>query len=148
MSEIPYGIIATVIDKNKLRLKYPEPYNPYEIALLFCMERLHSYLISKGQENKKVFLVFESRGKKEDDELELEFRRICDNNSNWGYRNPDFKRFDFKLIFSKKSSNSTGLQLADLMARPIALNYIRPSQENRAYEILCPKKVATTKIFP
>ena len=30
----------------------------------------------------------------------------------------------------------TGLQLADLVARPVGLNYIRPKQANQAFELL------------
>ena len=35
-----------------------------------------------------------------------------------------------------KSSNSAGLQLADLMARSVALHHLRPEQPNRAFEII------------
>jgi hypothetical protein len=35
-----------------------------------------------------------------------------------------------------KASNSTGLQLTDLMARPVALKHLRPGQPNRAYDII------------
>lgn len=34
-------IIANVIDKTKLSKQYVHPMNPYEVALLLCMERLH-----------------------------------------------------------------------------------------------------------
>jgi|TARA_R100001509_G_scaffold32112_1_gene17053 hypothetical protein len=34
---------------------------------------------------------------------------------------------------------SSGLQLADLVARPIGLKTLRPGQENRAFESLQPK---------
>jgi hypothetical protein len=36
---------------------------------------------------KTIHIQFERRGPKEDSELELEFRRICDNQGNWGYKN-------------------------------------------------------------
>ena len=35
-----------------------------------------------------------------------------------------------------KTSNSAGLQLADLVARPIGIKHIRPQQPNRAYDII------------
>jgi len=38
-----------------------------------------------------------------------------------------------------KAANSAGLQLADLMARPIGLKHIRPDQPNRAFDIIEPK---------
>jgi hypothetical protein len=35
-----------------------------------------------------------------------------------------------------KKSNSEGLQLADLTARPIGISVLRPEQQNRARDIL------------
>lgn len=43
------------------------------------------------------------------------------------------------MIFADKKTNSVGLQLADLVARPIGLKIIRPGQENSAFEILANK---------
>ena len=31
---------------------------------------------------------------------------------------------------------SSGLQLADLVARPIGLNFLKPTQENRSFDVL------------
>ena len=114
----PIRLYASVIDKRRLVDKYDAPRNPYEIAMLFCMERLLSYLLAERQEDKQVHVVFESRGKREDQELELEFRRIISNRGNWGYKQSDFTKCRFEPIFAEKKANSTGLQLADLTARP------------------------------
>tara|TARA_R100000306_G_scaffold62465_1_gene70582 strand:+ start:30233 stop:30562 length:330 start_codon:yes stop_codon:yes gene_type:complete len=75
-------------------------------------------------------VVVECRGKKEDDELELEFRRLCDG------RNRRKKTLPFDIIFADKKVMSSGLQLADLVARPIGLSVFRPEQKNRAFEAL------------
>ena len=40
------------------------------------------------------------------------------------------------LVFANKQVNSSGLQLADLVARPIGLSVLRPGQTNRAFEAL------------
>jgi len=40
------------------------------------------------------------------------------------------------LVFTDKKSNSVGLQIADLIARPIGLKIIRANQTNKAYEII------------
>src|SRR5690606_3723233 len=66
----------------------------------------------------------------EDIELELEFRRICDGNNRLGLPLP------FEILFADKKAMSSGLQLADLVARPIGLSILRPGQENRAFEVL------------
>lgn len=147
VQDAPMTIYASVIDKEALRRKYVQPRNPYEIAMLFCMERLHAMLLREGQEGKTVHVVFESRGRKEDAELELEFRRIAGNDGQWGYRRVDFGRFDFQPVFMTKATNAAGLQLADLTARPIALSRLRPGQVNRAYDIIRPK-LGEVKCFP
>ena len=147
VEEAPMEIIAAIIRKKDLKNKYAFPFNPYEIALLFCMERALIKLREKGQSGKKTHILVESRGGKEDADLELEFRRICDNKGNWGYRKPDFSQISLELLFIDKKSNSSGLQLADLVARPIALQSLRPKQPNRAYDIIRTKNLLV-KMFP
>jgi len=66
-------------------------------------------------------------------ELELEFRRICDGNNAVG------KMPNLDIRFMDKKHNSTGLQLADLVAHPIGRHVIKPDQANRAYDVLKPK---------
>lgn len=145
MAEAPMFVIASVINKANLKNKYSNPWSPYELALLFCMERGLRWLLRNNQAGKLTHIVFESRGKKEDAELELEFRRICDNKGN--FSNDDFTQMRFEPVFISKASNSIGLQLADLTARPIALRYYKPLQSNRAYEIIQPKLIEV-KSFP
>ncbi|MFK7990876.1 MAG: DUF3800 domain-containing protein [Sandaracinaceae bacterium] len=75
-------------------------------------------------------LVCESRGKREDDELELAVRRICDGQN---YRKA---KLPFEVVFSGKSSAMAGMELADLVARPIGRHLLKPDQPNRAWESL------------
>ena len=103
------------------------------------MERLHVMLSREGQHGRTAHVIFESRGRKEDRELELEFRRIAANDGGAGPGRQDFGLFDFQPVFVPKAANSAGLQLADLTARPIALSHLRPDQPNRAFEIVRPK---------
>lgn len=142
-----FKIVASVIDKPKLKIRYNDPFNPYEIALLFSMERTLKFLASKQHSSSTCHLLLEARGKTEDDELELELLRILANQSRWGYRTVDFSTTNFRHRFLDKKSNCSGLQLADLVARPIALRTLRPMQPNRAFEILAPK-IYEKKQFP
>ena len=41
-----------------------------------------------------------------------------------------------QIIFADKKTNSAGLQLADLTARPIGRHVLDPAQPNRAWEIV------------
>ncbi len=147
ITDTEMNVFASVIDKTLLVKKYSNPFNPYELAMMFCMERLLRFLWPKAQFGKTVHVLFESRGKKEDSELELEFRRIADSTHSWNGTTYDFKKMNFQPLFVHKQVNSTGLQLADLTARPIALHKMRPEQENRAFDIISPK-VSGYKTFP
>lgn len=129
----PLKLITSVIDKIALKNQNHLPNNPYEIALKCCIERLWLFLHIHHQQNKITHFVVESRGKKEDTELELAFRRIC----NGGNLHND--QLKIELVFAKKESNSVGLQLADLFARPIGRYYLNPNQLNRAYALIEPK---------
>lgn len=125
-----FVLISCVIDKIQLKAKSIDPPNPYHVALGFCLETLYEFLQEKHQEALTTHVIVECRGKKEDNDLELEFRRICDGANRLGMVLP------FDVIFADKKVNSAGLQLADLVARPIGLSVIRPTQENRAFEVL------------
>lgn len=132
-------VIAAVIDKQRLKARYTHPWSPYEIALHFCMETLLSRLRELEQEARLIHVLFESRGRTEDVALELHFRRIANNEANWGYVRPDFLGCQWEPRFIDKRSNSSGLQLADLFARPIGLRVLRPTQPNRAFDLIRPK---------
>ena len=126
-------LVTCVIEKERLIRQYREPDNPYHLALAFGLERIYRFLSEKNQHERLTHIVVERRGKREDDELELEFRRICDG-SNW------FNcRLPFSMQFADKKTNSAGLQFADLVARPVGVHVLRPEQDNRAFEILKPK---------
>jgi hypothetical protein len=130
IEEAQLTVIAAVIDKKLHIERYSQPADPYEIALVFCMERLQRHLMDCGQSDRLTFIQVECRGRAEDAKLELEFRRICDGKNAVG------KMPNIELRFMDKKHNSSGLQLADLVAHPIGRHAINPSQPNRAYDII------------
>jgi hypothetical protein len=123
-------LIGCVVDKVRLSRAEGTHSNPYHIALGVCMESLRNFLAEKGQDQRQTHVVVECRGKKEDAALELEFRRMCDG------ENTGNRQLPFSVVFADKKTNLAGLQLADLVARPIGVNYIRPTQKNQAFEML------------
>lgn len=129
----PVSLIAAAIDKQRHIQKYHDPDNPYKIALTFCMERLQRFLLERRQEDRKTWILVEQRGRKEDDDLELEFRRIAAGGNQVG----PMPNLDIR--FMDKKHNSAGLQMADLLAYPVARHIIDPNQPNRAYELTEPK---------
>ncbi len=133
IQEAEFTVIASVIDKQRLAQNYAHPGNPYDMALCFCMERAYAFLRDQGQHTRATHIVVECRGKREDDELELAFRRVRDGANQWGAMP------GFQLVFADKKTNSSGLQIADLTARPIGRHVLNPAQPNRAWDIIEPK---------
>lgn len=139
----PMTVMAAVIRKEHLTKRYSSPENPYQLALLFCLERAFEFLQANGEGNATCHVVCESRSPKEkpgtgkeDRELELEFRRIVAGD-HYLRRGNGMPCFDIQFV--SKQANSCGLQLADLIARPIGLRILRGHQPNRAFEIIQPK---------
>jgi hypothetical protein len=125
-----------IVDKAKMPQRLDDPWSPYDIALGLCMEHSAKRLKRSGQAGKVVHVVFEARGKKEDQLLELEFHRVAKGMARVSFGSNDVQDFSWTPVFADKKSNSAGLQLADLAARPLGLNYLRPTQPNRAYSAM------------
>lgn len=130
LAETRFRIFAAVIEKHELKADL-FPTNPYVISLRICLQMAYLFLSKRNEIGKTHHFIFEKRGPKEDGELELEFRRITDGEND--LRTPFL---GFHIHFSDKRTNSTGMQIADLTARPIGLKIIRPTQPNRAFEII------------
>ena len=147
----PITLIAVVIDKLKHKARYVSPDHPYSLALKYGLERVYAFMCGAGQQNRQTAVVCEARGAKEDKEIELVFRRVCDGD------NRARKAYPFNIVVADKKTNSEGLQLADLVARPIGLHVLRPAQPNRTWSVLEPKLYRGTfgavagnglKVFP
>lgn len=144
-------LVVTLIDKQALIQRYSRPNNPYDLSMQFALERLERFWAQQGQSG-LTHVVVERRGKVEDAQLKETFERVCAGD-NWNRR-----KMPFRLVFADKKSNSAGLQLADLIARPAGLAYLRPNQCNRAWEIVREKLYGRTldqkmdgygfKVFP
>ncbi|WP_082376450.1 DUF3800 domain-containing protein [Ahrensia marina] len=138
-----FKIFGVVILKNELTSDF-FPENPYSLSLKITLQQAYLFLKRRKQEQMRTHFIFEKRGAKEDTELELEFRRIVG-----GVNDIGVKFESFEIHFSDKKSNSTGMQIADLTARPLGLSISRPHQANRAFEIVASKIFKSKKFsFP
>lgn len=124
----PFTLVAAVIDKPALHRVYKVPPNPYHLAMEFGLERIERYRSDLGDTG-KLHVLFEGRGKVEDADLELQFRRVCQTNEL-------DRTLDLEPVFVRKDANHCGLQLADLIARPIGRHVMNRAQANRAYDII------------
>lgn len=149
-----YTVIASAIRKDIYVKRLGRLSNDvYEIALSFIIERAIFYLDDIKQPEKELEIIIERRGKKEDKKLEEHFQRLLARGT--GYVVPQrLKEYQLKITFKSKKENINGLQLADLIAYPIARYVIEPNRANPAFEQL-ESKIYTKnrrryglKIFP
>ena len=145
MTACDYKLLAVAVRKDLHVAKYRYPADPYELALLFAMERLVSVIEEAHQT--EVMVIAEKRGRNEDRLLHVAFQRIVTRGTE--YVSLDrFKKIKFTLRFLPKSMNIVGTQLADLAAYPIARRALYPDKPNPAFEIVRKKFCRQFKIFP
>lgn len=124
---IPFSIAATAIDKRYLS-NTPNSTNPYVLALGSCLNQTLDFLRQRQQQQFRTHIIVESRGKPEDQDLGLAFDQIA------AQMLPD--RYPLDIKFANKQTNSSGLQIADLVAHPIARHIVKRDQPNKAFDIV------------
>lgn len=124
---IPFSIAATAIDKRYLKNDSSST-NPYVLALGSCIQQTIQFLQKKGQYHLLTHIIAESRGKPEDQDLGLAFDQIASKGL------PD--RYPLNIRFAHKQTNSSGLQIADLVAHPISRYVLKKDQPNKAFDIV------------
>ncbi len=154
ISNNDYLIISSAIQKQKYVQRYGKLLDDvYEISLSFIIERAIFYLDEVNEPKKELEIIIEKRGKKEDSKLNEHFNKILQRGT--GYVNANrIKAYDLKAIFKQKKEDVNGLQLADLVAYPIARYVLDPQRANPAFEVLSKKiysknnKLYGLKVFP
>jgi len=151
MTELPFTLFVTAIDKAKHRQRYgARAYNPYELALTYTFERVVCFL--EQQNETALPVVAEARGKNEDRSLEAAFYRLLAEGTPYVVA-PRMRRLQCPLLFENKLRNVCGVQLADLCAHPCARHILKPGQPNQAYHIAARhlywcRSVSGWKVFP
>ena len=128
-----FTLVATVINKALLVQTTDIVERPSVIALRLCLERVERFRREKNEAGAQTHVVLERRGVQEDRILRSAFEQIIAGDNVVG------PMPGLEPLFQHKQSNSIGLQLADLAARPIGMHALRPEQENRAYATIEPK---------
>ena len=123
------------------------------MALSFIIERAIFSLDEVKVVSKHLEIIIEKRGKKEDKKLEEHFQRLIARGT--GFVSAErLQEVQLKIAFKDKKENINGLQLADLIAYPIARYVIEPKRANPAFDKLESKiykkngKRYGLKIFP
>lgn len=129
MGEVDFKVVAALIDKHRLPSDYWKR-TPYDVATQFALEWIFYEMQSCNQVGSQIPIVFESRGGKEDAALMAVTKKICTDTELRGM--PGM----FQCCCISKLANSVGLQLADLIARPIGNHYLHPDSSDHSWDII------------
>jgi hypothetical protein len=141
-------VFAVAIDKRRLRDRFLAPMNPYHVSLsqLLSLVCGPPGLPSVNRPN-VVRIVAESRGKREDKELQAEYQSFS-RSGLWTYGAPEVQRhrastvirvFPQRIDFGRKARGIAGLELADLAAYPIGRAVVNQNWDNPAVQVVAQK---------
>lgn len=134
----PYSIIASAIQKDKFIEQFGKLQDDvYEVALSFVIEQ-GVMALNRIESEASLSIIIEKRGKKEDKRLDDHFQRIVGKGTG-RLTAEEVNKCNPTFTFKNKRENINGLQLADLVAYPIARYVIEPNRANPAFEVLEPK---------
>lgn len=138
VAESHYYIIASVIQKEPFIQKFGKLEDDiYEIALSFVIEQA-IVVLQNIDSTAQLSIVIEKRGKKEDKQLDDHFQKLLAVGTGI-LTSEQVNQFNLSFTFRNKKENINGLQLADLVAYPIARNIIEPKRANPAFDVLVEK---------
>lgn len=133
VSSAKFEIVSCVVDKSEMSRLNPLEKELYSVAMKKALGIVRDY-IKPELGDQKIPVIFESRGKTED--------RYLISNFGAGAFSDDVNIADlFELIVANKKVNSSGLQIADMVARPLGQQWLKPDQGNKAVEIIQDKLI-------
>jgi hypothetical protein len=128
-----YSIIASAIDKTKFIQEYGKLSDVYSVAFSFIIERAIFYM-DEQPKPATIEITVEKRGRKEDDSLLKDYNEVYERGT-YFVQSKRIKNYKPKFHFKAKKENLNGLQLADLLAYPIARYVIDKERANPSYEV-------------
>lgn len=131
-----YIIVSCSVLKDDYTRTYGKLSDIYSQSLTFLLERAVFYVddLNPGIGG-KIDAMLEKRGKEEDKTLSEAYNALRETGTFWVDSERMKNHFD-RLTFVPKSANIVGLQIADLVAYPIACHILRPEAPNLAFEII------------
>lgn len=112
-----YELICIAVHKEAHAAQYAYPADPYELSTEFALERLYEWLRMRGEN--QVYVLAESRGKREDAALSAEYLRVLSSGTSF-VRQSKFAAVSMPLRFITKANNLVGHQIADLAAYAVS----------------------------
>lgn len=134
LQELDFTCIAAAVDLEAFEALYPDsvvddflPASCYLMSIDFVLERFIHFLQEHG--GARGMMIAESRGAKEDALVHAEFIRLHLEGTQYVSDSSFRAQLRPFVEFYRKARNSSGLQIADLAARPVA-EKVRDSMSN------------------
>lgn len=145
LSVLNFHCIAAVVDLHEFGHQHPSgrvddylPQSCYLMAIDFVMERFVHFLREVGDSG-KGHITAESRETKEDVLVNYEYVRLQKEGTQF-VSESDFRWYLSPHInFLRKDANSTGLQIADIAARPLAEKVLDPTSTPKRWDVISSK---------
>lgn len=129
-----FSILSSVIQKDEYIKQFGRLGNVYAVSLSFLIESAMFFLDTQ-QKPIELEIVVEKRGKLEDSDLLRHYNEVYSIGT--GYVTPKtIQLYSTRLKFKAKKDNLNGLQLADLVAYPIARHILEPTRVNLAFDVI------------
>lgn len=136
IKESTFSIIPSGIHKQHHIEKYGLlSSDPYELCLSNIIDNTVRIINGIADTPNQLKIIIEKRGKKEDNQLASHLNKIMANGTNKISRSL-IQKFEIEYSFKSKKEKNNGLQLADLIAYPIAKYALNNERENLAFEII------------
>ena len=141
-SELPMIIAAAALDKRVLRAREDlQGLDPNHLAQGWCAELIMRSAEQRAPKNwsGRINLVAEGISGRQNTRMRQEFASVQAGTNLLSLRALP----NIHLQFAKKEANSTGMQLADWAARPIARHALDPKETNPVWDLIA-KRVGAT----
>ncbi len=132
IDEIEMSIVVALADRRRMPTGLAQWIDLVGLTGEHGLAQLSEVLArpSGSTSSQVVHVVVESRGSQSDRRLREAFRRVNRAIEERG------DRPSLKPVFTEKAMNAAGLQIADLVAHPVARHFLNPNQANRAWEVI------------
>ena len=70
------SVVSAWIDKVALSRRYAHPFDPYDLAIRFCLKHTRQFLALNHQAHRCTQVISESRFKRTDRAAQIEFHQI------------------------------------------------------------------------
>lgn len=131
-----YVVVACSILKEPYINKFSNIDDVYGLSLSYLIER-SIFCVDDDNESATIDIIFEKRGKVEDKTLTSFYNRLRVYGTKWVSPERLCERIGSFSAKAKKE-NIIGLQIADLVAYPIARKVLNPDANNPAFDIIKP----------